>query len=222
MTVILVLATFLTFIVLDYILSRHQAVQPAAQKAPRKRPAVSLPSYVEGFLVPQELHYHPGHSWLLRERNHLARVGVDEFAAALMGPLSKIDLPRPGHWVRQGQSAMAFHRDGEKAEMVSPIEGEVVEVNQEVLDDPSLLRKDPYGRGWLMTVFVPDEESTARNLIPKGLVGNWLRDAVQRLYARQPDLAGAVAADGGRPADDIFAALPEASWKALTREFFLS
>ena len=222
MTVILVLATFLTFILLDYLLSRRQAVQPAAQEAPRKQPVALQPRYVDGFLVPEDLHYHPGHSWLQRERKHLARVGVDEFAAALMGPLAKVELPRPGHWVRQGQKALAFHRDGQKTEMVSPIEGEVVEVNPEVLRDPSLLRTDPYGRGWLMTVFVPDEESTTRNLVPTGLVRNWMREAVERLYARQPQLAGAVAADGGRPADDIFAALPEASWKELTREFFLT
>jgi len=225
MTVILVLATFLTFIVLDYVLSRRQAVQSrniGTQKATRKSPAVSLPSFVEGFLVPEGLSYHPGHSWLQHERKHLARVGVDEFAAALMGPVAKIELPLPGHWVRQGQKTLAFHRDGEKTEMVSPIEGEVVEVNPEVLSDPSLLRSDPYGRGWLMTVFVPDEESTTRNLVPARLVSNWMREAVQRLYARQPQLAGAVAADGGRPADDIFAALPEASWKELTREFFLT
>lgn len=221
MTVILVLATFLAFIVADYVLSRRQAVQVAAQEAPRQRPAVLQPSVVEGFLVPEELRYHPGHSWLQRERKHLARVGVDEFAAALMGSVAKIELPQPGRWIRQGQAALEFHRDGEKSAMASPIEGEVVEVNSDVLKDPSLLRKDPYGRGWLMTVFVPDEESTERNLVPRALVGGWMREAVERLYARQPQLAGAVAADGGRPADDIFAALPAASWKELTKEFFL-
>jgi hypothetical protein len=49
-----------------------------------------------------------------------------------------------------------------------------------------------------------------------------MHDAVERLYATQPALAGAVAADGGRPADDIFAALPDANWKEITGEFFLT
>lgn len=222
MTVILVLATFLAFVILDFVLSRRPAVQPAESK-PQRAPVGELqPAYVEGFLVPEQLRYHPGHSWLLPERQHVARVGVDEFAAALLGPVESIELPKPGRWVRQGQKAWAFQRDGEKTEMVSPIEGEVVEVNPEVLKDPSLLRTDPYGRGWLMSVFVPDEESTARNLVPRSLVGSWMREAVERLYALQPQLAGAVAADGGRPADDIFAALPDASWQKLTRDFFLS
>lgn len=222
MTVILVLATFLAFIVLDYLLSRHKAVQPGLAEAPGAVPPRPRPAYVEGFLVPEKLQYHPGHSWLMRERKHLVRVGVDEFAAALAGPIEKIELPKPGHWIRQGQKAWALYRDGANTEMVSPIEGEVVEVNAEVVKDPSLLRTDPYGRGWLMAVFVPDEESTARNLVPPSLVQNWMRDAIQRLYSRQPQLAGAVAADGGRPAEDVFAGLPDASWQALTREFFLA
>ena len=106
--------------------------------------------------------------------------------------------------------------------MVSPTEGEVMEINAEVVKNPAILRQDPYGKGWLVTVHVPDEESTGRNLVPKGLVREWMRDAVERLYARQPALAGAVAADGGRPADDLLATLPDANWKEVTGEFFLT
>ena len=221
MTVLLVLAMFLLFIALDYALNRRREPAMAAVEARPARPRPLL-RFIEGFLAPDNVRYHPGHTWLARERKNLVRVGADEFAAVLAGPVSSIELPKPGHWVRQGQKAWAFTRDGERTEMVSPIEGEVLEVNAEVLKDPSLLLRDPYGAGWLMTVFVPDEESTARNLVPEGLVGGWMRDAVERLYARQPALAGAVAADGGRPADNVFAALPEASWKELTREFFLT
>jgi hypothetical protein len=54
------------------------------------------------------------------------------------------------------------------------------------------------------------------------MIRSWMRDAVERLYSLQPQLAGAVAADGGRPAEDLFAALPDASWQDLTAEFFLT
>ena len=222
MTVILVLATLLAFIALDYFLSRRKAAQPVVVRPVGAIPAEPQPVYVEGFMVPDNLRYHPGHAWLLPERKHLVRIGLDEFAGVLAGPIAKIELPKPGRWLRQGQKAWTLYRDGAKTEMVSPIEGEVVEVNSELAQNPSLLRQDPYGRGWLMTVFVPDEESTARNLLPQGLVRNWMREAVERLYARQPQLAGAVAADGGRPTPDVFAGLPDASWEAVTREFFLS
>ena len=220
MTVILVLSTFLVFILIDFVLSRNKVVQDAVEPAPQT--AEGDLNYVDGFLVPDRLQYHPGHSWALRERKRLTRVGVDEFAAALMGRLERIELPKPGTWLRQGQRAFSFFRDGEKAEMLSPTEGEVVEVNPEVLKDPSLLRKDPYGTGWLLMVHSPDDETVSRNLIPSGMIRSWMRDAAERLYGLQPQLAGAVAADGGRPAEDLLAGLPDASWKQLTDEFFLT
>jgi glycine cleavage system H protein len=220
MTVILVLLTFATFIVIDYLLSRKKALAMAPEA--QKSEAATASEYVEGFLVPQNLSYHPGHSWLHRERVHVVKVGMDEFAAALAGKVDSIELPKPGHWIRQGQKAWTLHRGEEKTEMVSPIEGEVVEINSALAKNPSLVRKDPYGEGWLMSVFVPDEESTGRNLLPKDLVKGWMRQTVERLYARQPELAGAVAADGGRPAEDLFAAFPGESWTSLTSEFFLT
>jgi glycine cleavage system H protein len=222
MTVILVLVTFLVFIVLDYILNRRRApaVVPVATSAANVKREGS--DYVGGFLVPKDRSYHPGHSWLMAERKSVVRVGADEFAAALAGSVEKIELPKPGQWIRQGQEVFSFYKDGEKVGMVSPTEGEVLTANADVLNHPSLLRRDPYGAAWLITVTVPDEETTTRNLVPKCLITDWMRDAIDRLYARQPVLAGAVAADGGRPADDLTAGIPDANWKALAAEFFLT
>jgi glycine cleavage system H lipoate-binding protein len=225
MTVILVLATFLVFIVVDYAMNRRKvmATLPVGRPSvPASGPASMGGDYVDGFLVPANVFYHPGHSWLVRERKNVVRVGADEFAAALLGKVESIELPKPGQWIRQGQKVVSFVRDGEKTEMVSPTEGEVMQVNSEVLRNPATLRQDPYGKGWLVTVNVPDEESTARNMVPKGLVRDWVRQSVEHLYSLQPALAGAVAADGGRPAEELLAELPDAAWKEVTAEFFLT
>ena len=112
-------------------------------------------------------------------------------------------------------------RNGQTAELVSPIEGEVLEVNPDVVKDPGLVRHDPYGAGWLMTVHVPDEEGTNRNFIPRDLVTRWMENIAEKLYARQPELAGAVAADPGTPVEDLAEALPGTTWNELTNEFFL-
>jgi glycine cleavage system H protein len=221
MAVPLVLVTFLFFIALDYFLNRGKAIQPIGVTV-QSRPAHVGANYVEGFLVPENVSYHSGHSWLVKERKNAVRVGADEFAAALLGKIDKIELPKPGQWIRQGQKIVTFYKDGEKTELVSPTEGEVLEINTEILKTPALLREDPYGKGWLVSVHVPDEESTGRNLVPAKLVNGWMREAMERLYARQPRLAGAVAADGGRPADDLLQALPGVNWKEITAEFFLT
>jgi glycine cleavage system H protein len=220
MTVLLVLASFLVFIVVDYCMNRRKVMRTVPVEVSPAAPWGA--DYVDGFLVPRHLSYHSGHSWLVRERKNVVRVGADEFAAALAGSIDHIELPKAGQWIRQGQRAITLVRNGVKTEMVSPTEGEVMEVNSELLSNPALLRQDPYGRGWLVSIHVPDEENTGRNLVPKALVGEWMREAVERLYARQPALAGPVAADGGRPAEDLLAALPGENWKDVTSEYFLT
>jgi glycine cleavage system H protein len=220
----LVVVTFFAGVLVDYLLRRSTLTVPAseamaARAAPASLPELSL-RYVDGFLVPDGIRYHPGHMWLKREWRSTARVGADEFAAKLAGNIDKIELPRPGQWFRQGQALLKLHRNGETATMLSPIEGEVVEVNSEVLNNPTLLRSDSYGKGWLVSLHVYDELSPWRNLLPGGLVTSWMKDAVARLYAKQPSLV-AVAADGGRPVDDLLSGLPGAEWQKTTTEFFL-
>jgi len=221
MVVPLVLVTFLCFIVLDYFMNPGNVVQTAGAEV-KASPARVGADFVDGFLVPENVSYHSGHSWLQRERKNAVRVGADEFATALLGKVDRIDLPKPGQWIRQGQKLVTFYKNGEKTEMVSPTEGEVMEINSDILKNPALLRQDPYGKGWLVSVHVPDEENTGRNLMPKSLVHDWMHEAAERLYGRQPQLAGAVAADGGRPAEDLLQGLPGVNWKEVTGEFFLT
>jgi glycine cleavage system H protein len=222
MVPLMLLGTFLFFILLDAFLNRKKAPAVAAALQPAPVPIPSDAEVVGGFRVPRNYRYHPGHAWAFEDAASNFRVGMDEFAAALAGNIEKIELPKPGVWVRQGQKCWTITRKGEKTTMVSPIEGEVAEVNHAVLRNPALLRDDPYGQGWLLSVHAPDAANVTKNLLPASLIPQWMRAAVDHLYQLQPQLAGAVAADGGVPARDICEELPNISWKEVTREFFLT
>jgi hypothetical protein len=124
MTVLLVLMTFVTFLLIDHFHSRGQVVaQPAVQPLKREAPPRLAPSLVGGFQVPDKLRFHPGHTWALSESPSLVRIGIDEFASKLTGKLERIGLPQRGQWIRQGQKVWTLHRDGTTVDMVSPIEG---------------------------------------------------------------------------------------------------
>jgi glycine cleavage system H protein len=222
MAVLLLLLTFVVFIGIDFFLSQHRPVVAADPEKLSPPETAGEAQVIEGFSVPTQLRYHHGHGWTYRERKNVARVGLDEFGAALAGRITEISGPKPGQWIRQGQQIWTVTRNGESTGLVSPVEGEVVEVNNEALENPALLRQDPYGKGWLLVVHVPDEESTGRNLLPESLVPAWMRNCAERLYRLQPQLAGLTAADGGRPAEDLLAGLPGADWRETTRKFFMS
>ncbi len=222
MTVLLIIVTFVVFLSIDMLLNRKRShVLPLVTES-EAQPISLFEELLSGFHVPNMLRYHPGHTWLMRERKNVHRVGADEFAAILAGPVDRIELPKAGHWVRQGQKVVSLYRGAEKIELVSPVEGEVVEVNPELANNPSLLRDDPYGNGWLMTVFAPDEEGPTRNLLPRNLLSSWMRDAAETFYGLQPQLAGATAADGGRPSKEATAGLSPEEWKKAATSLLLS
>jgi glycine cleavage system H protein len=106
--------------------------------------------------------------------------------------------------------------------MVSPIEGTITDVNEAVVKNPELARKDPYGEGWLVTVQAPDSKLNFRNLLGGTLARLWTESAALQLHNRIPAMAGALAQDGGVAVDDITAHLPDEDWAVLTKEFFLS
>lgn len=228
MTVLLVLITFAFFLVIDHFYSKRKGVQPVlAEAAAREMVPVAAtprlqPSLVAGFRVPENVRYHPGHTWALSETPNLVRVGMDDFASKLVGTVESVTLPQRGTWVRQGQKIWSFIRDGQKVDMVSPIEGSIADINEAVAANLELARKDPYGEGWMVTVQSPDAKTNFRNLLGGVLAKSWMQEAAQRLQGRVPAMAGALMQDGGVAVDDLTAQLPNAEWADVTKEFFLS
>ena len=228
MTVMLVLFTFVTFLLIDHFHSRKNVVvQPTLQVAKKPAVATAAPSVVSGFKVPENLRYHPGHTWALNESPTLVRVGMDDFATKLAGKVDNITLPKRGQWIRQGQKLCTLHRDGISVDMVSPIEGSVSDINEAITTNPELARKDPYGEGWIVTVQSPDAKTNFRNLLGGALARWWTEESAGRLQRQMPMFAsmmpaGALAQDGGVAVDDVSSQIPDKDWAAVTKEFFLS
>jgi glycine cleavage system H lipoate-binding protein len=232
MTVLLVLFTFVSFLLIDYFRTRNTIAEPrvinevmtvAAAKlnaSPRLQPAL-----VAGFAVPENLRYHPGHTWALSESTNLVRVGMDDFASKLTGTLASIALPQRGQWIRQGQKICTINRDGRDGvavDMVSPIEGTVSDINEAVARDPKLALSDPYGEGWLVTVQAPDAKTSFKNLLGGPLARWWTEESASRLQRHIPVFAGALAQDGGVAINDLSTQIPDQEWLPLAKEFFLS
>lgn len=223
MTVILVVLTFAAFLLIDYFHSKKRiAVQPVVARPKREAPPHLAPSLVGGFQVPENLRYHPGHTWALSESPNLVRVGLDDFASKLIGNVERITLPQRGQWIRQGQKMATIVRDGTAVDVVSPIEGSIADVNDAVSVDPKLTRRDPYGEGWLMTVQSPDAKTNFRNLLSGALARWWTEESAGRLQRKMPVLAGALAQDGGVAMENLTGQIPVQEWAATAKEFFLS
>lgn len=223
MIALLVILTFAGFILLDHLLLKQpiliaeEKTPEAANERPRRVPAV-----IAGFEVPDNLRYHPGHTWAAAEGPNLVRVGIDDFAAKVAGDVTKIDIPERGHWIRQGQKLVALHRNGKEIDLVSPIEGTIVAVNDDVIRDPKTARTDPYGDGWLVTVNSPDAKTNFRNLLGGTTARRWMDDAAAKLRTLATTTPGvAMAQDGGVAVDDVLNHVTAEEFEKVEKEFFL-
>ena len=91
-------------------------------------PKVVEPVWVAGFEVPEDVHYHQGHTWARAVGPDTVAVGMDDFATRLTGPAHRLEVPDAGSWVQQGDDAFRVDSNGRSAHLVSPVDGEVVEV----------------------------------------------------------------------------------------------
>ncbi|WP_431923741.1 glycine cleavage system protein GcvH [Nonomuraea jabiensis] len=105
--------------------------------------------------IPDDLSYTKEHEWVAGLEDGLTvTIGVTAFAADSLGDVVFVQLPDVGSTVEPGDSVGEVESTKSVNEIYTPVGGEIVEVNQAVVDDPSLVNSDPYGDGWMFRVRV--------------------------------------------------------------------
>lgn len=100
--------------------------------------------------IPNELQYTKSHEWLLVE-DGVATVGLTDFAQDALGDIVFVNLPQPGGEVNAGEAFGDVESVKAVSDVISPVSGVVLEVNEELVDNPALVNEDPYG-AWLIKV----------------------------------------------------------------------
>jgi glycine cleavage system H protein len=106
--------------------------------------------------VPADLRYTPEHEWVSIDGS-TASIGITEYAAQQLGDVVYISLPAAGASVTAGEPCGEVESVKSVSDLYSPVDGEVVEVNGELADDPSLVNAEPYAAGWMFRVRVAQD-----------------------------------------------------------------
>jgi len=104
---------------------------------------------------PEGLKYHPEHDWARAEGDE-AVLGVTWFAQDALGELVHFEAPEAGATVAKDASYGEVESVKAVSDVVSPLSGEVLEVNQKAVDEPEVVNEDPYGDGWLIRIRMSD------------------------------------------------------------------
>ena len=104
---------------------------------------------------PDDLKYHPEHDWARIDGDE-AVLGITWFAQDALGELVHYEAPEVGSTVTIGQSYGEVESVKAVSDVISPLSGEVLEVNAAVVDAPETVNEDPYGEGWLIRIRLSD------------------------------------------------------------------
>ncbi|UXY15789.1 glycine cleavage system protein GcvH [Chitiniphilus purpureus] len=106
--------------------------------------------------VPAELKYVDTHEWLRLEADGSITVGITDHAQTLLGDVVYIDLPAVGTRLNRGDTAGVVESVKAASDVYVPIEGEVVAVNEALVDMPEQVNADPYGEAWFFRIMPAD------------------------------------------------------------------
>lgn len=101
---------------------------------------------------PPELSYSQDHMWVRDEDDDEVVVGITDYAQGQLGKVVYVDLPDVGEEVIEGEEMGAIESAKSVSDLICPVSGEVLDVNDALADDPAVINEDPYGDGWLVRV----------------------------------------------------------------------
>lgn len=105
--------------------------------------------------VPDDVKYSEEHEWV-RVEDNIATVGITDYAQGELGDLVFIELPSKGDEAEQSESLGTIEAVKAVSDLFSPVSGKVVEVNENLADDPEAVNRDPYGKGWMVKIEITD------------------------------------------------------------------
>lgn len=115
------------------------------------------------FVVPEENYYTKDHEWASVDEN-LVTVGITEFAQDSLGEIVYVELPENGQKVTQGEPFGVVESVKAVSDLLAPVSGTVVEVNESVLEDPGVINDDSMNNGWLVRIEMDSEKELANLL----------------------------------------------------------
>lgn len=110
-------------------------------------------------MIPEELRYTEEHEWVASRAENTVRVGITDYAQEQLGDVVFVQLPEVGHTVSAGDTFGEVESTKSVSDLYSPLDGEVVAINDALVQSPESINTDPYGEGWMVELRLNDPEA---------------------------------------------------------------
>ena len=134
---------------------------------------------IKGYNMPDELYYHEEDSWA-RVDGTKVTVGMTDFFQKEAGDIVFVDLPDEEDEVTQGEVCGKIQSRKWIGNLIAPVSGEIVEINEDLEEDTSLINTDPYGKGWIIVIKASDLDSELEDLIHGDAVISFIERQIKK------------------------------------------
>lgn len=106
----------------------------------------------ESIEIPNGLYYDKSHTWAFMEKDGVVKVGIDDFLQHVTGTYTGLVLKNPNERIRRNEVVATLVHEGKKINIYAPVSGRIIQVNEDLVDYPSLANNSPYSWGWLYEI----------------------------------------------------------------------
>jgi glycine cleavage system H lipoate-binding protein/ABC-type phosphate transport system substrate-binding protein len=222
----LILWGLLGFIVISFVLDRIFRRRPHVQtQVPDSQ---SLKAFEENsVVVPQGIYFDKTHTWAFRKKNGLVKVGIDDFLQHVTGPITRIEMKKPGETIKKGDILFTLVQVGKQLSVYSPVSGTIIAINKSLHSDPLKMNTAPYSSGWVCLVEPINWHLEVGLLLVAEKYKSWLTQEFVRLKdflsnavgVTSPEFDRVVMQDGGVLRDNVLSGLSPEQWDDFQTEF---
>lgn len=224
MTVVLVITMIVIFLLVDLVYQKKFAKESILN--PAQEPKVSTIRLDERtVLVPQNLFFGKGHTWVSLRSSGNIQIGVDDFMKKIVGKIDKISMKAVGTKIKRGEPLFTVEQNSKKLSFVSPVSGSIYSLNDNMLENPGRFLKSSYENSWLCTV-KPDNLSVELKMMRiADEATKWIKDEMIRMkdfiagINIENSVVGATLHDGGMPVIGTMQFMDDKAWKKFEQEF---
>ncbi len=114
----------------------------------------------------EDLKYSRTHEWV-RVQDNTATIGVSDYAQNELGDVVNVEFLETGRVVQAGDRFGSIDSVKAVSDLISPVSGEIVEINDSLIDAPELINEEPYSRGWMIIIKMDDPSELSELMTPK-------------------------------------------------------
>jgi glycine cleavage system H lipoate-binding protein/ABC-type phosphate transport system substrate-binding protein len=177
--------------------------------------------------IPYGLYFDKSHTWAFMEMQGIVKVGIDDFLQHITGPITRTIIKNTGEKIKKGDHILTLVQNGKQLNIYAPLSGTIKDVNEELMENPSILNTSPYNEGWIYKIEPSNWLREVEFLKMAENYKQWLINEFTRLKdfivtstkLNSTALSPVILQEGGELKDNVLEEFGPATWEEFQKQF---